>query len=325
MEEITEMLCNINGINAGSSTQIKDNGTPFDAGLAADPDADSIFEERTPCGSDVMPVTVDRLNEQGGPLMEAMEYFMSIQKRCIENEMKYMVDLRQLRETSSEIREWHRNGIIDMMIDAQAKLHLNDFTLFLAVNIFDRCLAKCFVNQKNIYLVGITCLWIAHKYEEVGDPTGNQYVAAFGSITTARDIIKMEAKILSHIKYELTVPTAYPFLMKLFKVIGLVHGHQGSRMKRTAQFLISLALMDVTVMRYRPSGIAAAAVRLAAAINEVELTWDDTMEYYSGGWTVFDIITIQRKLKALWLSRKEPDSARQQFKAFEEKFKFVTW
>lgn len=329
MEEITDMINKLYGKNSESSRQQKDNsqseGTPFDVHGAGDLDTDSIFEQTTPCGRHVMPVTVDRLHDQDPELKKAMEYFMSIQSSCIEQEIKYVVDLRRIRQPESEIREWHRNGIINWLIDAQSKLELNDFTLFLAINIFDRCLGKWFVCQKNIYLVGITCLWIAHKYEEISNPWGDQYVDVLDSIYNTKDIVKMEAKILDLIDYELTVPTSYAFLMRLFKVIGMAHGHQGSRLKRTAQFLISLSLMDASMMRYRPSIIAAAAVCLAVEVHDVEVPWDDTMEFYSGGWSISDIRRCKKKLTALWVNRNDPDSAKQQHKAFAEKFKLLTW
>lgn len=168
------MINNFNGKDSHPPGQQSYSGqaewTPFDADGTEDLGADLIFEKRTPCGRDIMPVTVER----------GHGIFHVDPNRCVEQETKYMVDLRGIVEPESEIREWHRNGIINWMIDAQVKLDLNDFTLFLAINIFNRCLAKWFVNQKNIYLVGVTCLWIAHKFEEVGEPWGDQYVAIRG-------------------------------------------------------------------------------------------------------------------------------------------------
>jgi cyclin A len=49
-------------------------------------------------------------------------------------------------------------------------------TLFLCINYIDRFSSKVFIKRKDYQLVGVACLLIASKYEEIYPPSASEYV-----------------------------------------------------------------------------------------------------------------------------------------------------
>ena len=72
----------------------------------------------------------------------------------------------------------------------------NPQTLFLTVNYIDRFLSFLSVDRRKLQLVGICCMYIASKFEEIYPPD----VSAFTFITedtySKRQLVRMEALIL---------------------------------------------------------------------------------------------------------------------------------
>ena len=87
-----------------------------------------------------------------------------------------------------------------------------------AVNYIDRFLSLQEVKRSQLQLVGVTCMWVAAKYEEIHPPK----VAVFSYITAntypKEEILQMEEMVLKKLNYELTVPTAKTFLQRLLQV-----------------------------------------------------------------------------------------------------------
>lgn len=270
---------------------------------------DNAFEQVTPCGKDTIPVTVVPIHKAyhgGGKSLNSIEYFMVIQRRCIEREVKFMVH-PHFMSRQTQVTITHRNHLVDWMIEAQTDMLLNKITLFLAVSIFDRFLNKVFVKRKHLNKVGVTCLWIAHKFEELLPPKSARYEAFCDHVITKTEILKTELEVLDTIQYELVIPTIHTFLMKLLDLLKTVYKLNLSKMTKTAHFLTTIALLSTEILQFRPSLIAAAAVRLSAELSDVELFWNDTLEYYSGGWIVLDIVDCQTELRNLWNLKSSPD------------------
>ncbi len=62
-----------------------------------------------------------------------------------------------------------RTKMIDWMIEVLSVFKSDDNTLFLAVNIMDTYLSKTtsMVKQEDIHMLGITCMFLASKFEDV--------------------------------------------------------------------------------------------------------------------------------------------------------------
>jgi cyclin B len=70
-------------------------------------------------------------------------------------------------ENQPHINEHMRSILIDWLVEKHLKFKLFPDTLFLAVNLLDRYLEQNEVSSRKLKLVGVTCLFIASKYEEI--------------------------------------------------------------------------------------------------------------------------------------------------------------
>ena len=159
------------------------------------------------------------------------------------------------------INENMRAKLIDWLIDVHYNFELNEETLFLTVNILDRFLDKSEVSRDNLQLIGISCLFIACKYEESFSPEISDFVYVTDNAYTREDVIITERKILRLLDYELTVPTSLRFYERYSRICKF-----DEYTFNIGLFLIELSLVDYGFLKYKPSTLAGAAVYLSKKI-----------------------------------------------------------
>ena len=76
----------------------------------------------------------------------------------------------------NDINEKMRAILIDWLVDVHSKFKLVNETMFLTVNLIDRFLGKVQVTRQKLQLVGVTCMFIATKYEEIYPPDLRDFV-----------------------------------------------------------------------------------------------------------------------------------------------------
>lgn len=109
-----------------------------------------------------------------------------------------------------------------------------------------------------LQLVGVTALNIAAKYEEIYPPELKDFVVITDRAYTREDLLEMEFRILSTLEFELTFATSWRFLERFSKVLGNeIHVFAFS------QYLLELALVDIRMVPYLQSIIAASAICIA--------------------------------------------------------------
>lgn len=72
--------------------------------------------------------------------------------------------------TQEEINVKMRRILIDWLIDVHMKFKLLPETLFITINLVDRYTELKQIKRKNYQLIGVTCMLIASKYEEIYPP-----------------------------------------------------------------------------------------------------------------------------------------------------------
>lgn len=110
-----------------------------------------------------------------------------------------------------------RSILIDWLIEVHNKFKLLPETLFLAVNILDRFLTLRNVSLSKLQLVGVTCLFIASKYEEVYAPSITQFVYIADGGFSTDEIVRAERYLLSTLEYDLSFPNPLNFLRRCSK------------------------------------------------------------------------------------------------------------
>jgi len=78
--------------------------------------------------------------------------------------------------TQSHINERMRSILVDWLVEVHMKFKLVPETLFLTVNLIDRYLERKEVTRSNLQLLGVSCLLIATKYEEIYPPSVSELV-----------------------------------------------------------------------------------------------------------------------------------------------------
>ena len=72
--------------------------------------------------------------------------------------------------TQEEINVKMRRILIDWLIDVHMKFKLVPETLFITVNLIDRYTQLKQIKRRNYQLIGVTCMMIASKYEDIYPP-----------------------------------------------------------------------------------------------------------------------------------------------------------
>lgn len=66
---------------------------------------------------------------------------------------------------------------------------------------------------QELQLIGITCLWMAAKYEEVYSPPLKHFVEVTDDAYNKKDILRMEELIIKTLEFNLTFPTRHHFVL----------------------------------------------------------------------------------------------------------------
>jgi len=212
--------------------------------------------------------------DDGDP-QAASEYVNDIYEHLMEKERKDRLDPGFL-SSQVDINEKMRAILVDWLVEVHRMFKLLPETLFLSVNIIDRFLALKPVAREKLQLVGITSMLVASKYEEIYAPECNDFVYISDGAYTKDQILTMEQLILNTLHFNLTHPSPLHFLRRYSKAAGSDYN-----MHTLCKYLIELMLIDVKLMKYTPSQVAAGAVYLARLMLQKEPLWTVTLEHYS--------------------------------------------
>lgn len=161
-------------------------------------------------------------------------------------------------DNQADINSKMRAILIDWLIEVHMKFKLVPETLYLCVNVIDRYCELKPVPRAKLQLVGVTALLIACKYEEIYPPEVRDCVYITDNAYTRQEVLDMEQDMLETLKFRITVPTAYPFLMRYLSVLDA-----NQLVKTASHYYTERTLQEHDMLRFEPSLISCAAVYLA--------------------------------------------------------------
>lgn len=213
---------------------------------------------------------------------------------------QHLREAERLRRPNSAYLEAFQNDmnskmraiLVDWLVEVAEEYKLCADTLYLTVNYLDRFLSRHIVQRSQLQLVGVACMWVAAKYEEIYPPNVTDFCYITDSTYSKEQMVGMEELVLKKLTYELTVPTAKTFLRRLLQVCNpdeLLHF--------LSNYLTELSLLDHIMMQFLPSQIAAAAVYLANLMLR-RPGWDSDLAHYST-YTPSDVLPCARALALL--------------------------
>ena len=147
-----------------------------------------------------------------------------------------------------------RSILVDWLIEVAEEYKLMPETLFLSVAYTDRCLVCMPIEKRELQLVGITCMFIAAKYEEIYAPEIGELCYITDNSYERNQIIRMEQDILKHLNFSLTIPTT-----NTFTSMFLMWSAAGKHCVNLASLLSELTLLNGAFLEF-PSNVNASAV-----------------------------------------------------------------
>ncbi|CAO1351384.1 unnamed protein product [Diamesa hyperborea] len=177
--------------------------------------------------------------------------------------------------------------LLDWLIEVCEVYKLHRETYYLTVDYLDRYLTlKTSISKNQLQLIGITCLFVASKVEEIYPPKLNEFAYVTDGACTEEDILQQEVLVLQALNWSITPVTIMGWVsiyMQLNETTGQTQSagidakallllnsskwsqsfiypqFSGLDYSRTAQ-LIDLSSLDIGLANFPYSIIAAAAI-----------------------------------------------------------------
>lgn len=121
----------------------------------------------------------------------------------------------------------------------------------------------------------MTALLIATKYEEIYPPELKDLLSVSENKFSRTEVLAMERDMLSALEFNLTTPSAYRFLERFRRLSTTTVDDQTFFF---AQYIQEIALLDASLLKYRPSELAGASLILAAKNLKKVAIWNKEME-----------------------------------------------
>jgi hypothetical protein len=125
---------------------------------------------------------------------------------------------KYLEHVQGDMNTKMRAILVDWLVEVSEEYKLCADTLYQAVNYIDRFLSLQVVQRSQLQLVGVSCMWVAAKYEEIYPPNVADFCYITDNTYAKEQLIQTEEVVLKRLSYELTVPTAKTFLRRLLQV-----------------------------------------------------------------------------------------------------------
>jgi hypothetical protein len=157
---------------------------------------------------------------------------------------------------------WKMRGILtDWLIQVHVRFHLLPETLYLCVNIIDRFLSVRVVSLAKLQLVGITCMFIAAKFEEIVSPSVTHFLYCADASYTEAEILQAERYVLKTLDWNLSYPNPVHYLRRVSKA-----DDYDVKVRTVAKYLLEIGCLEWRLIAAPPSLMAAAAIWLARLV-----------------------------------------------------------
>uniref|UniRef100_A0A1D1YVE0 Cyclin-A2-1 n=1 Tax=Anthurium amnicola TaxID=1678845 RepID=A0A1D1YVE0_9ARAE len=181
-----------------------------------------------------------------------------------------------------DITQSMRGILIDWLVEVSEEYKLVPDTLYLTVYLIDRFLSENYIERQRLQLLGITCMLIASKYEEILAPRVEEFCFITDNTYSKGDVIKMEGQILKYLGFQMSVPTIKTFLRRFLRAAQASYKVPSLELEFLANYLAELTLVEYSFLKFLPSTIAASAVFLARwMLDQSGHPWNSTLEHYT--------------------------------------------
>ncbi|CAN6329039.1 unnamed protein product [Urochloa humidicola] len=171
--------------------------------------------------------------------------------------------------------------LIDWLVEVAEEYRLVSDTLYLTVNYIDRYLSGNRISRQRLQLLGVSCMLIAAKREEICAPQVEEFCYITDNTYFRDEVLKMEASVLNCLKFETSAPTAKSFLRRFLRAAQACD-EDPAYIEVLGSYITELSLLEYSLLCYPPSQIAASAIFLAKYIlYPTKHPWNPTLACYT--------------------------------------------
>lgn len=205
------------------------------------------------------------------------EYAMEFQKSM--QQQLFLKPEEQSIFPSPNCMSWQTNITLQMrrvLVDWLVEVHLNfkllPETLFITISLIDRYCERKQVKRSDFQLVGVACMLIATKYEEIYPPFIKDFIFITDSAYNKQQILEQELDILTTLDFNLTFPTSLRFLERYAKL-----AEADPYLFSLSKYMVELSLVEVSMNKWNPSLLASSALYVAKKILQRNPPWSHFM------------------------------------------------
>ncbi|XWS20354.1 hypothetical protein CRYUN_Cryun31cG0094300 [Craigia yunnanensis] len=201
-----------------------------------------------------------------------------------------------------DITQCMRGILVDWLVEVSEEYKLVPDTLYLTVYLTDWFLSQNYIERQRLQLLGITCMLIASKYEEICAPRVEKFCFITDNTYTREEVLKMESQVLKYFGFQLFAPTAKTFLRRFIRAAQASYKSSSIEVEYLANYLAELTLIDYGFLNFAPSIVAASALFLARwTLDQSCHPWNSTLEHYTA-YNISDLKTTVLALQDLQLN-----------------------
>ncbi|CAL5441783.1 unnamed protein product [Camellia sinensis] len=139
--------------------------------------------------------------------------------------------------------------LVDWLVEVVEEYEPHSDTLHLSISYIDRFLSTNDLNRQ--------------KYEKINHPPVDEFCYLTDNAYTKKDVVKMEADILKHLKFEVGGPTIMTFLGRVTVVAQEDYQIPNLKLEFLGYYLAELSLLENDCVKLLPSLVAASVVFLS--------------------------------------------------------------
>ncbi|XP_028757569.1 cyclin-A1-1-like isoform X2 [Neltuma alba] len=205
-----------------------------------------------------------------------------IYKHLRASEAKKRPSADYMERVQKDINPSMRAILIDWLVEVAEEYRLVPDTLYLTVNYIDRYLSGNAMNRQKLQLLGVSCMMIASKYEEICAPQVEEFCYITDNTYFKEEVLQMESAVLNFLKFEMTAPTIKCFLRRFVRAAQGVNEVPSLQLECLANYIAELSLLEYSMLCYAPSLTAASAIFLAKyLLFPSTKPWNSTLQHYT--------------------------------------------
>lgn len=188
-----------------------------------------------------------------------------------------------METVQTDITPAMREILVDWLVEVAEEFKLVSETPYLTVNYIDKYLSSHNLSRNKLQLLGVSCMLLAAKYEEISPPHVEEFCYMTDNLYSKEDVVRMERDVLKFLNYEMGDPTTKTFLRIFIKAAQDKPLYSKMQFDFLCCYIAELSLLDYHCVRFIPSTIAASVIFLSRLIIKPNFhPWNLALQKYTG-------------------------------------------